>query len=204
MSISVIGVGTLKPRLSQKVRQRLVEEEKKKTKQEIAKENFAPDKRKRMTMKEHKFMAVLSQTCNLREAFRAVYKVGDFEDKKMEDNYVSAQANKVLNRIKKKAPEYAAAMTFEDITPDFVRKATLKLYNKAIEAEDRNIEARAVEMMAKFNAMFKEDVTVKSKIEGTVKNIYKETDDDMPDFGNNKIGRDEFNSKFIEKDIPKA
>src|SRR3990167_875507 len=136
-------------------------------------------KKTRVTMNERKFLMVYSQTGKKAEAFKAVYKYTQYPDKRIEDARVRALAEQVLTRIKNKAPELVAAFTFEDMTPDFIRKEYMKLYthDHATIAEKRAILAD----MAKINAMFTEKIVTDQKIREVVNPMYSESDEDFPD-----------------------
>jgi len=181
-------------------------EENKEVKKQIgAHDNFNPEKRRnRITLYERKFLAVLALTCNKSEAFRAVYKVAHQENKQLEAAYVHSEATKVLKRIKRKSPELYAAATFENITPDFVTKAILDLYGRAKEKEDMNIETRVVDMMAKTQNMFKETSVIETKVQDVIKNVYKETDDDMPT-EDKRVDLQQFNERYVKnREVPKV
>jgi hypothetical protein len=148
---------------------------------------FSQEGRKnRITMKERKFMMMVSTTGSLHDAYKATYKVKEYPNKKIESARIGALANQVLRRIRNKAPELVAAMTFEDITPDFVKKEMLKLYNQ----EDASIheKTRLLELMGKTQAMFTDKIQSDTKIRGMVDTIYKETDEDFPE-KDERIGR---------------
>lgn len=182
-----------------------IKEEQPKKKQIGGNDNFNPEKRRgRVTMKERKFLTILAMTCNLSESYRAVYKFTPNENKKLEAASVHSAAYKVLKRLKEKAPELVAAVTFENLNPEFVTKAILDLYARAKEKDNMNIEARTVEMMAKTQNMFKETNVIETKITDIVGQVYKETDADMP-VKDNRMGLQEFNDKYLKKgDIPKV
>lgn len=140
---------------------------------------FNPENRKkRVTINEKKFLMVLSQTGNMNESFRAVYKVTAFSDKRMENARISALANQVLERIRRKAPELVRAYTFDDVNPDWIKKEYRKLYDNphGTISEKRAILAD----MAKINAMFTEHLITDQKIREIVDPVYAETADDMP------------------------
>lgn len=168
-------------------------------------DNFNPEKRKnRVTMKERKFLTILSQTCSKAEAYRAVYKFTPNENKKLEAASINSAADKVLKRLKEKAPELVAAVTFENLNPEFVTKAMIDLYSRAKEKSDMNIEARAIDMMAKTQNVYQETKHIETKITDIVGKIYKETDEDMP-VRDERIGLKEFNDRYLKKDdIPKV
>ena len=141
---------------------------------------FNPEKRKnRITIRERKFLYLLSTTGNLQEAFRGVYKVKHHDDKRIESAHVGAQANQVLKRLRYKAPELVAAFCFEDISPDFVKKEMLKLYSADSTATHEKI--RLLELMGKTQALFTEKHVTDIRMTDIIKRVYKETDADMPD-----------------------
>lgn len=153
---------------------------------------FDPENRKnRITIRERKFLYLLSQTGNLQESFRSVYKVKLHSDKRIEAAHVGAMANQVLARLRKKSPELVAAFTFEDITPDFVKKGILDLYYRAKETNNMHIEKGTLELMGKINAMFTEKHVSDVRILDTIKSVYKETDEDFPDHKDNRVSRPE-------------
>lgn len=163
---------------------------------------FDPEKRKkRITIREKKFLMMLSTTGSLQEAFRAAYKVSPHSDKKIENARVSAMANQVLTRLRKKAPELTAASTFEDITPEFVKKGIMDLYTRSKEKGEMHIEKGVLELMGKMHAMFTDKKVVDSTVKGVVETIYQESDDDMP-VKDERMGRAEIEEKF--GNIPKA
>jgi len=140
---------------------------------------FDPEKRKkRVTIREKKFLMVLSTTGSLQEAYKAAYTVKDYGDKKLQSARVGALANQVLRRLKGKAPELVAALTFEDITPDFVKKEMLKLYNK--DEASIHEKTRLLELMGKTQAMFTDKKVIDARIEEVMNDIYQESDDDFP------------------------
>lgn len=132
----------------------------------------------RLTMNEKKFLVIYSQTGKLTEAFKAVYKYTRYPDKRIEDGRVRALAEQVIRRIKKKAPDLVAAFTFDDMTPDFIKKEYMKLYTNdhATIAERRAILAD----MAKINAMFTDKIITDQKIREVVNPVYTESDEDFP------------------------
>lgn len=155
---------------------------------------FDPSKRKnRVTLKERKFMAMLSTTGSMQEAYRAVYKVKDYGNPSLERARISALANQVLRRIREKDPALVSAMTFEDITPDFVKKEMLKLYNHS----DASIheKTRLLELMGKTQAMFTDKVQSETKITEVIDTVYRESDEDFPE-SDHRIGRMELEEKL--------
>jgi hypothetical protein len=143
---------------------------------------FNPEKRKnRITLRERKFLYLLSQTGSLQVAFRSVYKVKHNDDKRIESAHVGAMANQVLTRLRRKSPELVSAFTFGDITVDFVKKGILDLYYRAKDSNNMHIEKGVLELMGKINAMFTEKHVSDIRILDTIKSVYKETDADMPD-----------------------
>ncbi len=164
---------------------------------------FNPEKRKkkgRMTIRERKFLYMLSQTGSLNDAFRSAYKVTPMPDKKLEATRVTAMANQVLARLKRKVPELTEKMTFEDITPDFVRKGILDLNKRARDKGDLNIETRTWELMGKMHAMFTDKIRSETKITEVVDTIYQETDEDMPR-KDDRLARVDID---VGKEIPKV
>lgn len=146
-----------------------------------------PEKRKnRVTMKERKFMAFLSTTASMQEAYRATYKVKEYGNPALERARVSALANQVLRRIRAKAPELVEAMTFENIDKEFVQKGMLKLYNKEDIADHDKI--RLLELMGKTQAMFTDKIQNETKVTEVIKTVYKESDADFPE-QDHRLGR---------------
>ena len=84
-----------------------------------------------------------------------------------------------MRRIKDKDPKLVASVTFDDMTPDFIKKEYMKLYNHehATIGEKRAILAD----MAKINAMFTDKVVAETKIKEIVDPIYSEASDDFPE-----------------------
>lgn len=139
-----------------------------------------PAKRKnRVTIKEHKFMAFLSTTGSMQEAYRAAYKVKDYGNPALEKARVAALANQVLRRIRQKDPGLVEAMTFADIDKDFVKKGMLELYNKKDLADHDKI--RLLELMGKTQAMFTDKIQSETKVTEVIKTVYKESDEDFPE-----------------------
>jgi len=156
-----------------------------------------PAKRKnRVTLKERKFMMMLSTTGSMQEAYRGVYKVKDYGNPRLEAARVSALANQVLRRIRVKAPDLVAAMTFEDITPDFVKKEMLKLYNDS--GSSIHEKTRLLELMGKTQAMFTDKIQTETKVREIVDTIYKESDEDFPE-QDHRLGRLEMEELKIGK-----
>lgn len=144
-------------------------------------------KRIKITLNEKKFLYVLSQTGRMTEAFKAAYKFTEYPDKRVENGRIRAMAEQVLRRIKLKAPELVASFTFEDMTPDFIKKEYMKLYNHdhATITEKRAILAD----MAKINAMFTDKVVSETKIREVIDPIYRESDEDFPERIDNRKSR---------------
>lgn len=140
---------------------------------------FNPEKRKkRMTMSEKKFLYVLSSTGNMSEAYRAAYKHRVLPDRRMDNARVYAMANQILERVRRKFPLEVSQMLFEDITPDFVRRELMNLFKN--EGSTVGEKTRIIELMGKIHGMFTDKQIVESRIKDLVKDIYQETDDDMP------------------------
>ena len=139
---------------------------------------FNKERKKRMTIRERKFLMDLSTTGSLQEAYRAAYTVKPNPDKKLESARITAIANQVLSRLRKKFPELVEAMLFEDITPDFVRKEMMKLYKNDIATIGER--TRILELMGKIHGMFTDKQVVESSIKQIVGDIYRETDEDFP------------------------
>lgn len=150
----------------------------------------AARRKNRVTLRERKFMMMLSTTGKMQEAYRAVYTVKDYGSPKITEMRVAALANQVLRRIRKKAPELVAALTFEDITPDFVKKEMLKLYNNS--ESSIHEKTRLLELMGKTQAMFTDKIQTETKVREIIGTVYKESEDDFPE-QDNRIGRIEMN-----------
>ena len=150
----------------------------------------------RVTLNERKFLMVYSQTGKLSEAFKAVYKYTQYPDKRIENARIRALADQVLRRIKNKAPELVAAFTFEDMTPDFIKKEYMKLYthDHATIGEKRAILAD----MAKINAMFTEKIVTDQKIREVVNPMYSESDEDFPERADKRQNRLDIEKKEVE------
>jgi len=144
-------------------------------------------KRNKVTINEKKFLMVLSQTGSLSEAFKATYKYTQYPDKRIENGRVRALADQILKRIKNKAPELVAAFTFEDITPDFVKREFLKLYGH--EHATIGEKTRLLELMGKTQAMFTDKIISDTKIREVIQPIYSETSEDFPDMKDQRVGR---------------
>lgn len=155
---------------------------------------FNPEKRKkRMTIAEKKFLLVISATGNMSEAYRAAYKHKTLPDKRLDNARVYAMANQILARVRKKFPVETSQMLFEDITPDFVRRELMDLY-KSAEATIGE-KTRIVELMGKIHGMFTDKQIVENKIKDLVKDVYQETDNDMP-IKDSRLGRIEIDEKM--------
>lgn len=162
---------------------------------------FDPTKRKprnRITINERKFMYALSQTGSMSAAFRAVYKMKPYPDKHIEAARCRSMGARILERVRKKDPEFAARMTFDDITPDFVKKEMLSLYTNdhATIAE----KIRLLELMGKTQAIFTDKVISDTKIREVVDPIYKdygEAEDDFPELRDERLSRIEIDQTKI-------
>jgi len=139
----------------------------------------AKHRKKKVTINEKKFLMILSQTGSLAEAYRATYKFTPYPDKRIEAARATAQGTTILKRVKEKAPELVAAFTFDDITPEFIKREMLKLYNN--DHATIGEKTRLVELMGKTQAIFKESVITDQKIREIVEPVYKEVDTDFPD-----------------------
>ncbi len=139
----------------------------------------AKHRKKKVTINEKKFLMILSQTGSLAEAYRSTYKFTPYPDKRIEAARATAQGTTILKRIKEKAPELVAAFTFDDITPDFIKREMLKLYKN--DHATIGEKTRLVELMGKTQAIFKESVITDQKIREIVEPVYKEVDADFPD-----------------------
>jgi len=150
-------------------------------------------RKRKVTINEKKFLMVLSQTGNLIDAFKSVYKFQTYPDKRMENARCAALATQVLTRLKTKCPELVAAFTFDDITPDFIKKEFLKLYNH--DHATIGEKTRLLELMGKTQAMFTDKILTDQKIREVVDPIYTETAEDFPDErADERIGRLEVNN----------
>ena len=130
---------------------------------------------------------ILSQTGSISAAFRGVYKIRAHLDKAIENARVRSIGSRVLERIKKKNPAMVAAFTFDDVTPDFIKKEMMKLYSSdhSTIAE----KTRLLELMGKTQAMFTDKVISDTKIREVVDPIYKEREDDFPDQKDDRLSR---------------
>ena len=80
----------------------------------------------------------------------------------------------------------------------------MDLYGRAKEKEDMNIETRVVDMMAKTQNMFKETSVIETKVQDVIKNVYKETDDDMPT-EDKRVDLQQFNERYVKnREVPKV
>lgn len=160
---------------------------------------FNPDRRKnRLTVNERKFLYVLGKTGKLQEAYLASYKIKDYGNPILQRARINAMASQVLARLKKKAPELANAATFEDLSPDFVKKGLLALL------EDPNAtvheKTRIYELFGKMNDinMFSDKHVIETKITEVKKELYSETDEDFPEI-DKRLDRQEIDLKLIEE-----
>lgn len=141
----------------------------------------------KVTINEKKFLMVLSQTGSMTEAFKATYKYTQYPDKRIEGGRIRALAEQVLRRIKNKAPELVAAFTFDDMTPDFIKREMLKLYSH--DHATIGEKTRLLELMGKTQAMFTDKVISDTKIREVIDPIYTESADDFPDQADKRQGR---------------
>lgn len=158
--------------------------------------NHAHRKRK-LTFNEKKFLYIYSQTGKLSDAFKSTYKYTQYPDKRVEDGRVRALAEQVMRRIKEKAPDLVAAYCFDDMTPDWIKREYMKIYNHdhATIGEKRAILAD----MAKINAMFTDKVITDTKIREVIQPVYAETADDFVDVADERKSRAD-----IDPNIPVA
>ena len=147
---------------------------------------FNKERKKSMTIRERKFLMVLSTTGKLQDAYRAAYTIKPNPDKKLESARITAIANQVLTRLRKKFPELVEAMLFEDITPDFVRKEMMKLYKNDVATIGER--TRILELMGKIHGMFTDKQVVESSIKQIVGDVYRETDEDF-EVKDNRLSR---------------
>lgn len=150
------------------------------------------------SLKEKKFMWVLSKTASLAEAYRATYRTRIFDDKRVESARARDLGEQVLRRIKKNFPEWVKAFTFSDFTPEFIRGELMNLYSSdhSTIAE----KTRILENMAKIEAMFTEKKIIDTKIREVVEPLYAETDDDFPRYRDERISRTEVEKALIKND----
>lgn len=144
-------------------------------------------RRNKVTINEKKFLMVLSQTGSLIEAYKATYRYTQYPDKRIENGRIRALADQVLRRVKGKAPELVAAFTFDDITPDFIKREMLKLYGH--DHATISERTRLLELMGKTQAMFTDKIVSDNKIREVVDPIYTETEEDFPDKGDQRQSR---------------
>lgn len=156
-----------------------------------------PHKKRGLNIRERKFLLLISTTGNLSEAVRGVYKCPTHPDKKIAAAMVHSYAIRKLEQIRKKEPELVAKYTYEDITPDFVRRELMKMYNNPDTPTHERV--RLLELMGKTHAMFTDKHQVDTKVKDAVDTIYQESDSDFPVSQDNRITRDEIDSKFIPK-----
>ena len=156
----------------------------------------AAHRKTKVTINEKKFLMVLSQTGSLAEAYRATYRYTQYPDKRIENGRIRAIAEQVLRRIKNKAPELVAAFTFDDMTPDFIKREMLKLYSH--DHATIGEKTRLLELMGKTQAMFTDKIISDTKIRDVIEPIYTESAEDFPD------RRDDRQSRFdIDMSDPK-
>jgi hypothetical protein len=153
------------------------------------KENQKKRKR-RLTIRERKFLYVLSKTGSMKEAYLAAYTVKDYGDKKLQAARVSAMAQQVLARLKEKAPELTRELTFGEISSEFVKKGLLDLLNNPTASIHE--KTRIYELIGKMNDvnMFSDKHIVETRVKEIVKTVYKEGDEDFP-IHDERRGRDE-------------
>ena len=160
---------------------------------------WRPDvmRRKKLTINERKFLLILSVTGNTTEAYRGVYKITPMDNKKLEGARVRAAANRLLDRLRKKAPEYVKAFAFEDITPEFVRTEFMKLYNHDHITISEKI--RVLELMGKTQAMFTEKNIIQETVKKVIDDVYTESDDDFNELEDSRKGRAEIERTVLMK-----
>ena len=148
-----------------------------------------------LTVNERKFIGIFSTTGNMSEAFRATYKIKPYPDKRLEAARVRSLAHRVLERARKKDPEYVKAFLFEEVTPDFVKKEYMSLYRSdhATIAEKRAM----LSDMAKINAMFTDKVVTDQRIREITEPVYAEADEDFPEMKDLRYGRQEIEEEKI-------
>ena len=142
---------------------------------------------RRVTINEKKFLMVLSQTGNMQEAYKAVYKYVPHPDKRIEAAKIGSKALQIMKRIKNKEPELVAAFTFEDINKDFIKRELLNLYNH--DHATIGEKTRLLELMGKTQQLFKDVTIQETRIKEIVDPIYQENEDDMPEHIDDRIGR---------------
>lgn len=158
-------------------------------------------KANRLTIRERKFLMVLSTTGNMSEAYRSAYTVKHHADKKIDAARVHSMANVVLNRLRKKSPELIAQFLFEDITPEFVRKEMMGLYkNEGATVAERT---RILELMGKMHAMFTDKNIQQTTIKDMNETLYKESEEDFPEKKDERFGRQDITDDIFN-DIPKV
>jgi hypothetical protein len=149
-----------------------------------------------VSVNERKFVYIYSQTGNMSEAFRAVYKIKPYPDKRLESARVRSMAHRVLERVRRKDPKLVAELLFEDVTPDFVKKEMYKLYNSdhSTIAE----KTRLLENMGKMHAMFTDKVVTDQKIREITDPVYTEAEEDFPDTKDLRYGRVEIEEERVD------
>ena len=125
--------------------------------------------RNRITINEHKFLLIYSQTGSATEAWKAVYKYNVYQDKRLEDARIRMAAKRKIDRIRKKDPRLTAEYLFEDITPEYIKKEMQKLYQHDHATIGEKL--RALELMGKTQAMFTDKIVSDIKIKDSVKEI---------------------------------
>ena len=85
--------------------------------------------------------------------------------------------------------------TFQDITPEFVRKELMKMYEHPDTPVHERI--RLLELMGKTHAMFTDKHQVSTKVQDTVDAIYQESEADFPTSIDNRLSRDEIEDKYL-------
>ncbi len=153
-----------------------------------------PRKPRRMTIRERKFLLVLSTTGSLTGAYRAAYKVKSFPDKKMENARVYTMANQVIRRLRIKYPEWVKELTFEDISPDFVRKELMSLYKE--DGATVTEKTQLLKLMGQIHGMFTEKNVVETKIREVADSLYAETEEEFPTTKDFRLSRLEIDDKI--------
>ena len=151
----------------------------------------------RITINERKFLMIYSQTGSATEAWKAVYKYNVYQDKRLEDGRIRMAAKRKIDKIRKKAPELTEAFLFEDVTPDYIKKEMMKLYNH--EHATIGEKLRALELMGKTHAMFTEKVISDVRIKESVKEVYKESESDFSSQGDQRLSRLQTDKNLLDK-----
>ncbi len=151
-------------------------------------------KRKGMTIKEKKFLYMLSATGSLSKAFRSTYKVRAYPDKKIESARVYAMAAQVLKRLRKNYPDFVREFAFEDVNPGYLRKRLMSIDND--EGSTNMERIAALKLMGQLIGAYSDKNIVEVKMKEVKDTLYSESTEDMPEERREQVSRIEVEEEF--------